>query len=295
MKNFMNKAIAGAMIITSITATTALAAEEEVMVIAPAPTAYTVTVNGKTLDMTGIEAYRSGDHIMVPVRAVAESLGFKVSWDAEYKGVKLDNGVINTILYIGTDSYYNASSQAIGMSAPTAIGAAPEIVNDTTYVPIEMFDIVYNNENAATVDGNTIKITSEENRAEMPNPFVDYESIADATKAISFESKLPEYIPEGYNLDNISVMSGDMLQIIYSKDSDCSIYFRSEKTTGDISGDYNMYENSSVKNINGVSVTIKINEDTSNAIWQDGDIAYSVFARSAISEQELVNIVSSVK
>ncbi len=42
----------------------------------------------------------------------------------------------------GTDSYYMASSTAIGMSAPTALGAAPVLKNDVTYVPAELFNIL---------------------------------------------------------------------------------------------------------------------------------------------------------
>lgn len=42
----------------------------------------------------------------------------------------------------GTDSYYMVSSTAIGMSAPTALGVAPVLKNDVTYVPAELFNIL---------------------------------------------------------------------------------------------------------------------------------------------------------
>ena len=103
------------------------------------PTAYTLVINGNTVDSSASGIYKNEEHFMVPLRIVAETLGFTVLWDEENQGVRLDNGIVNTTVYIGYDSYYTASSTAIGMSAPTAIGAAPELIGDTTYVPADIF------------------------------------------------------------------------------------------------------------------------------------------------------------
>lgn len=72
---------------------------EEALLISPAPAAYTVTVGGSALKLNGKAMFVSNKHIMVPLRSVAESLGFKVSWNGEKQGITLDDGEENKITY----------------------------------------------------------------------------------------------------------------------------------------------------------------------------------------------------
>lgn len=90
----------------------------EALEIAPTPYAdsYSVVVDGETLDLGENAVYVSDGHLMIPLRAVAEKLGFTVTWDAEYRGIALDNGTVNSKIAVGEDSYFAASSFAIGMS-----------------------------------------------------------------------------------------------------------------------------------------------------------------------------------
>lgn len=55
---------------------------------------------------------------MVPLRAVAEPLGFTVTWDNG--SVLVDNGTIHTKVTIGVDRYTITTSKEtlVGMSAP---------------------------------------------------------------------------------------------------------------------------------------------------------------------------------
>ena len=74
---------------------------DEPMVIAPAPTSsYSVVIENNTLDLGGETVYELNKHMMVPLRTVAEKLGFKVKWDGEHQGISLDNGEVNTIVYL---------------------------------------------------------------------------------------------------------------------------------------------------------------------------------------------------
>lgn len=132
----MKKAISIMLVCAALTASGAQAVfAEEPMLISAKNETISILVDGKGFDLGDTAAYESGKCTMVPVRTVAEKLGYTVEWDGEHQGVKLDNGEVNTIVYIGTDSYYMASSKAIGMSAPTPLGAAPALVNGVTYVP----------------------------------------------------------------------------------------------------------------------------------------------------------------
>ena len=112
----------------------------EMLTEAPAAASgYTLTIGTEKIDM---DTFTSGKCIMLPLRSTAEKLGFKVIWNEENQSIDLDDGEVKTKVYIGKDNYYMASSTAIGMSAPTALGAAPILKDDKTYVPAGMFEIL---------------------------------------------------------------------------------------------------------------------------------------------------------
>lgn len=106
-------------------------------VIAPAPDTkaeadlpdytYAISVNGQEVDASAT--------VMVPLRALAESLGFTVTWDNGT--ILVDNGVIHTYVVLGQDSYTITTSNEnlVGMSAPFPLGIAPFSVDNVTYVP----------------------------------------------------------------------------------------------------------------------------------------------------------------
>lgn len=79
---------------------------------------------------------------MVPLRKVAEALGFTVTWNGEEESAHLTNGKVQTTVFIGEDSYFMASAQAIGMSAPQSLGAAAYEVNGTSWAPAELFTLL---------------------------------------------------------------------------------------------------------------------------------------------------------
>jgi len=87
-----------------------------------------IVVKGKTIDAPA--PYYSNGILMLPVRAISETLGFDVNWDDVVKGVRL-GAAIN--LWIGKDYY------TVGRMAPIELGAAPELTNGYTYVPFNFF------------------------------------------------------------------------------------------------------------------------------------------------------------
>ena len=272
---------------------------DEPMVIAPAPTSssYSVVIENNTLDLGGETVYELNKHMMVPLRTVAEKLGFKVKWDGECQGISLDNGEVNTIVYIGQDNYYMASSTAIGMSAPTALGVAPVLKNGTTYVPADMFNILYC-EDVVSVKDNviTIKTDNDNNEEEivgMPNPFVEYKTVDEAQKVLPFSAVVPSNV-KGYELKNVSVMSNEMLQLIY-KNGDKEITYRVEKGSDDISGDYNEYKDIKTVNVGDVEVKVRKSEETMSTIWTNGDLTFSLYSNGNLTEKNITDIISSIK
>lgn len=272
---------------------------DEPMVIAPAPTSssYSVVIENNTLDLGGETVYELNKHMMVPLRTVAEKLGFKVKWDGECQGVSLDNGEVNTIVYIGQDNYYMASSTAIGMSAPTVLGVAPALKNGTTYVPADMFNILYC-EDVVSVKDNviTIKTDNDNNEEEivgMPNPFVEYKTVDEAQKVLPFSAVVPSNV-KGYELKNVSVMSNEMLQLIY-KNGDKEITYRVEKGSNDISGDYNEYKDIKTVKVGDVEVKVRKSEETMSTIWTNGGLTFSLYSNGNFTEKDITDIISSIK
>ncbi len=120
-----------------------------------------MAINGEALDLNGLDIVVKDDHLMVPLRAVSEALGFKVKWDASIGGVRLDNGKVQTKVILGEDKYYKESSEAIGLTQETALGAAPEAIEGNTYVPADLFALLFSNEDAVTISGDTLCISNQ--------------------------------------------------------------------------------------------------------------------------------------
>ena len=111
---------------------------------------YVGLVNVVIGDKNVSDVYAKDNTTMVPLREVAEAAGFTVTWDAENRAVILNDGVYS--LKIGENSYVK------GKMMPLTLSAAPEIVNDLTYVPAEFFAEVTE---SATVDGTSLVVTAE--------------------------------------------------------------------------------------------------------------------------------------
>lgn len=115
-------------------------------------------VNSK--ELVGAKTQVENGVVLVSLRAVAEELGFKVEWNGSDDSVKIDNGEVNTTLRIGVDSYYKASSTAIGLTAPFSFGAAPMLIDEKTYVPAELFGLLYSDSETVSIDGDTLFVNT---------------------------------------------------------------------------------------------------------------------------------------
>ena len=105
-----------------------------------------VVIRGKNIELckNGVLIYKG--KIMVPLKTTAESLGFKVESDKDNKIISLDNGEIKTNVYVGEDSYYYSSSKAIGLTMMHELGSEPIIDNNTIYVPINIYNFLFNDQ-----------------------------------------------------------------------------------------------------------------------------------------------------
>lgn len=280
----------------AVGAASAAYAQEDVMLTAAAP--YQVTIQDTKLDLGQNTVYTEGKHLMLPLRRVAESLGFTVTWDAQNAEVDLDNTVVKTAVTIGRDSYYMASSQMIGMSAPTPLGQAPVLKDGITYVPAEMFNILYCDD-AYTVKDNVItfkeydKGDKKGENTQIPNPLVEYKTLEDAKKVLSFTTAVPQKLPEGYSLQYIGTIAAETLDLAYEKDGS-EIRYRMAQGKDDISGDYNVYTDVKTQKIADWDVTVRKAEKTISAVWTDGTFTYSLYADGGLTDAELTQLIASI-
>ena len=89
----------------------------------------TVKVDGKVIDFPDQEPTIVKDRTLVPVRFIAENLGYDVEWDKDANAAVIDNGRI--VLYIGTD-------QAKIDGKTVTLDVASTLINDRTMVPLRV-------------------------------------------------------------------------------------------------------------------------------------------------------------
>ena len=92
--------------------------------------------------------------VMVPLRAIAEKLGFDVNWDDTVRGVRLGTAIN---LWLGKDEYH------VGRMAPISLGTAPELTDGYTFVPMQFFGSVVAGYDAYAFEGQVVIIASADN------------------------------------------------------------------------------------------------------------------------------------
>lgn len=121
-----------------------------------------IKVNGEIIDISATPIFTENGAAMIPVRTVFEKLGFKVTWTetGKVQTVGLDDGTVKTTITLGQDSYYKASSKAIGLTQAISLGAAPKLVKDKTYAPSELINLLYSRTDTITVEDGMMCVTS---------------------------------------------------------------------------------------------------------------------------------------
>ena len=269
---------------------------DNTMVISPAPSVVAEAqrqfiVNGKPM---ALDSYTTENGtLMVPVRALGEALGFTVTWNNF--SVNINNGEMQSDLRIGEENYfaYTAIPDAVGMTAPFTLGAAPVLKNDKTYVPVKLFTVLFGNvdETVKITDttvtiGKNAKADEDGDTAEIPNPLTEHADIASLETAVGFKLRCPA-LPEGYRADSFIDISGTLAEVFYVSDKD-TVVFRMEKgDSADISGDYNVYADKKTVEVGGVSVSVEGNGDVRKATWSKDGFAFSLTSEKGLTEAQL--------
>lgn len=115
-----------------------------------------ISINGKMMDLGKLTWYGNYENnskgiVMVPLRVIAEALGFKVTWDNNAKSALLDYNNVKSTVAIGQDGYFKASSKAIGLTQSFELGAKAVLIDSRTYVPATLFNLLYSDNDAVVI------------------------------------------------------------------------------------------------------------------------------------------------
>lgn len=124
----------------------------------------------------------------------------------------------------------------------------------------------------------------------------DIETVSDIRNNLDYDFKTPQFMPENYENDSTSLLFDSLIQISYTN-GDERILYRTKKNpeNDDISGDYSTYEQEATESVNGVSATLKSNDNLCHtALWHDGDFAYSLYSSGGLECEEMLKIIENV-
>ena len=123
--------------------------------------------------------------------------------------------------------------------------------------------------------------------AEIPNPFVDCATLADAAKLTGFDIVVPDSV-DGFDTRTIQVMDKKMIQVIYSKGEN-NLLIRKQAGSDDISGDYNQYSETNTVTLGSLQVTMKgDNGMVSLATWTDGGYTFAIDAQDVPMDSDTI-------
>ena len=138
---------------------------------------------------------------------------------------------------------------------------------------------------------------SEGENTQIPNPFVDCETMADAEKLAGFDLAAPEQI-EGYEQELIQAIDGELIQVFYvnPEDEEDEILIRKGVGSDDISGNYEDFAEVSTEAAGDLEVTLKGNDGkVTVAVWTTGSYTFSIQVDAGASQDEMMGLVEAVQ
>lgn len=131
-----------------------------------------ITIDGKDIDLEGLgifehistrknkynssENSEKGSTIMIPLRAVAQQMGYEIKWDGENQKITLNNNEREIVVYMNKDTYELKYEEDDVYHGKLLLSKKPLMLGNVTFVPIKMFDLL---NYSCEVNGNHITFT----------------------------------------------------------------------------------------------------------------------------------------
>lgn len=135
---------------------------------------------------------------------------------------------------------------------------------------------VAENEDKIPTDG---AVATEEipigDNTQLPSPFVDCDTLADAAALTGFDIIVPDSV-DGYEERAITAIENDMIQVLYLHGDD-QVCIRKAVGEEECSGDYNAYSEEKTVTVGDIEVTMRGNNGkVMVAVWSEGGYSYSI-------------------
>ena len=123
---------------------------------------------------------------------------------------------------------------------------------------------------------------------------VSMKSVADMRNLVGYDFKMPTDLPDGYVLEEASLVFG-IIQLSYES-ADDTITYRTQRTNEDISGDYNVYASEKCETVGSYTVTMKGDDEDicHTAVWNDGE-AFSLMSNQGVAHDTMVQMIEGVQ
>lgn len=210
--------------------------------------------------------------------------------------------VITAALTGCTSDNKNSDGAATGGNLDAAPAGSADPVNTTDnngeigILGVEdIFDIEESNDEIAINDpsaGDDEGAALGGETVQIPNPLVEYSTLADAEAAAGFDFAVPDEIDGNAPTSYIVINGSGIIEVTYG---DNAISLRKAAGSGDISGDCNSYTEIGA-GVGDVSVTLRENDEkVFSAIWENDGYTYALYSADGISENTATTAISAAK
>ena len=238
---------------------------------------------------------------MVPLRAVAEALGYTVTWDGSLHGARLVRGDREAVLVLGmgyatlTD---HADSGDPVMGKLLSLDAAPAMLEKgVMYVPADFFNDLTGGP-CVTISGSRdisveINAAPTGGTAQLPNPQHQHNTVEALEAAVGFPVPVPA-APAGFSLALIQDIGGTLAELRWS-DEVQELTYRVSRGGSDNSGDYTVYPASGTLTVRDASVQWRGDEGGIRvALWTREGFSFSLRASDGLTERQVRQMAESV-
>lgn len=237
---------------------------------------------------------------MVPLRAVAEALGYTVAWDGSLPGARLTLGDREAVLVLGMGyatllDHGAGGDPVMGTSLP--LDAAPAMLEKgVMYVPADFFNDLTGGP-CVTVSGSAISVEINTaptgGTAQLPDPQHQHNTVEALEAAVGFPVPVPAP-PAGFSFTLIQDIGGTLAELRWS-DEVQELTYRVSRGGSDNSGDYTVYPASGTLTVKGASVQWRGDEGGIRvALWTREGFSFSLRASDGLTERQVRQMAESV-
>ena len=238
---------------------------------------------------------------MVPLRAVAEALGYTVAWDGSLPGARLTLGDREAVLVLGMGyatllDHGAGGDPVMGISLP--MDAAPAMLEKgVMYVPADFFNDLTGGP-CVTVSGSgdisvEINAAPTGGTAQLPNPQHQHNTVEALEAAVGFPVPVPA-APAGFSFTLIQDIGGTLAELRWS-DEVQELTYRVSRGGSDNSGDYTVYPASGTLTVKGASVQWRGDEGGIRvALWTREGFSFSLRTSDGLTERQVRQMAESV-